>query len=439
MFKKSILTALLVSFSLCILALASCGGKGNAWKYDETYHWHEADGEITEKAEHVPSEWIVTAEATTETSGSKHIVCTVCNAELQVEEIAKIDENRPGSGTWEDPYNIRTYEDLHSLRQKDAEGVYFKLLNDIDLEGVTLQPYEDFYGNFDGGNHYIYNFSIVYGVYPEIGLFRKNHGSIANLKLSALGEGKCYIGVIPDRQTVSCGALVGDNFGNVYNCSVENAEIRVNSSYNTGSDGATTINIGGLIGKVSGGEVKGCYAVNNIVYGNAKNESGTESSFSACVYAGGLIGSSDSSVSHCYAYGNSLEANAYAYYKTSGYTYYYGKTYEQLGGVIGKVNGSTVIALIGYENEFKVTYTSGAGSLSSYYGSYSYNFGEAVGYNSGTLQYVYGKTSDSTSVAGYAGTSYYCEQIDISNFNKLPIISGEGIWGLDVKTVEVEG
>lgn len=92
-----------------------------------------------------------------------------------------------GSGTQADPYQIKTRDDLVLLSQKveDSQeynpnvpptatglrqvrafyGKYFKVMNDIDMSGTNFTPigrgyYNRFGGNFDGGNHVIKNLTV---------------------------------------------------------------------------------------------------------------------------------------------------------------------------------------------------------------------------------------------------------------------------------------
>ena len=83
---------LFASLSAMVMALAfmSCQTDSNShehsfseeWKYDETYHWHEATCEhktaVGGKEEHTFGEWTVTVEATKENKSSKERVCSVC-------------------------------------------------------------------------------------------------------------------------------------------------------------------------------------------------------------------------------------------------------------------------------------------------------------------------------------------------------------------------
>ena len=57
------------------------------WKADSSAHWHEdIDGEATDKAAHVWSDWTIVSEATDEQAGFKERTCTVCG----YKEIVKI-------------------------------------------------------------------------------------------------------------------------------------------------------------------------------------------------------------------------------------------------------------------------------------------------------------------------------------------------------------
>ena len=73
------------------------------WKYDETYHWHEATCEhktaVGSKEEHTFGEWTVTVVATEANKGSKERVCSVCLYK-QVKAIPRLDHEHDCSEEW---------------------------------------------------------------------------------------------------------------------------------------------------------------------------------------------------------------------------------------------------------------------------------------------------------------------------------------------------
>lgn len=62
------------------------------WTTDKSFHWHkciedDCDGTISDKAEHIPSDWIIDVKSTDTTIGRKHTECTVCGRVLATETI----------------------------------------------------------------------------------------------------------------------------------------------------------------------------------------------------------------------------------------------------------------------------------------------------------------------------------------------------------------
>ena len=104
---------LFASLSAMIMALAfmSCQTDSDShehsfseeWKYDETYHWHEATCEhktaVGSKEEHTFGEWTVTVVATEANKGSKERVCSVCLYK-QVKAIPRLDHEHDCSEEW---------------------------------------------------------------------------------------------------------------------------------------------------------------------------------------------------------------------------------------------------------------------------------------------------------------------------------------------------
>ena len=104
---------LFASLSAMIMALAfmSCQTDSDShehsfseeWKYDETYHWHEATCEhktaVGSKEEHTFGEWTVTVVATEANKGSKERVCSVC-LYRQVKAIPRLDHEHDCSEEW---------------------------------------------------------------------------------------------------------------------------------------------------------------------------------------------------------------------------------------------------------------------------------------------------------------------------------------------------
>jgi len=225
-----------------------------------------------------------------------------------------------GSGTENDPYLIRTAEQMNAIGASPGDwGKHFQLRADIDLSEYPGNSYniigtapmnDSFTGVFDGNDHTISNLSLNSTRQNYTGLFGYVYGEVMNLGL-----------INPEvfSQGSNVGALAGYLFaGTISNCYVEGANIsgddyvgglvgtcagRLNKSYSTGSVmgdsyvggligivGDSTVNmcyskadvsghleVGGLAGKISHeqGVVNNCYATGNVRGGR---------------YAGGLVG-----------------------------------------------------------------------------------------------------------------------------------------------------
>ena len=191
----------------------------------------------------------------------------------------------PGSGTEGDPYLIEDLADFDEFADADnaekywSEGVYTKLVTDLDLSGrvygkSVIAPdtnnmnweFNDtvFAGVFDGNSHIISNLNIegadYCGLFGVIG----SDGTVANLGLENIEvTGEDYVG-----------GLCGENSGSISGCYA--------SGTITGDD-----HIGGLCG-INSGSIGGCYASGTITGDD---------------HIGGLCGINSGSISGCYASG----------------------------------------------------------------------------------------------------------------------------------------
>jgi len=225
-----------------------------------------------------------------------------------------------GSGTENDPYLIRTAEQMNAIGASRSDwGKHFQLRADIDLSVFTGAAYniigteasnESFTGVFDGNEHTISNLSLTSSRQQYTGLFGYVTGEVMNLGLI---NPKVF------SQGSHVGALAGYLFaGTISNCYVEGANIsgddyvgglvgscagRLNKSYSTGSVMGDTY-VGGLIGFVGDSTVNMCYSKANVtghqevggLTGKISHEQGVVSNCYATgnvqggTYAGGLVG-----------------------------------------------------------------------------------------------------------------------------------------------------
>ena len=224
-----------------------------------------------------------------------------------------------GDGTQGNPYQITDSMHLRVLADyvnagngNSTAGVYYKLMNDIDLSGYSagtgwkpIGTYNIFYmharafqGNFNGDGYVITNLMAEYPVVNNsannyIGLF----GYIWNAKIDSLGIAS---GSVTGYQDV--GGLVGlGDLSTITNCYTA---CNVNGC----------ILVGGLVGKSVASVINSCYVISDSITGLAD--------------IGGLVGETDSStLTNCYATCN-INANG-----------------DRIGGLVGKsLSGSSIFA-----------------------------------------------------------------------------------------------
>lgn len=87
-----------------------------------------------------------------------------------------------GSGTSDDPYQIWKGYELTAIPDPLAAGLYYKLMDDIDLTGVTYYPIS-VYGTFDGNNKSISNLSITKIANTFVGLFKFVYGEVKDVNM----------------------------------------------------------------------------------------------------------------------------------------------------------------------------------------------------------------------------------------------------------------
>lgn len=253
-----------------------------------------------------------------------------------------------GSGTQEDPYQIRTPEHLYSVRgYLNNPNVYFKLMNDIDLQDFlesTVNGWQPigsefdnaFIGNFDGNGKTIKNLWITNNGNNN-GLFgvTKTPASIKNLTIEDVnfnvggwsgmligmnGNWEFAGGVIDNchikkgsiKGFKCVGGLMGVNAGIITNSSAIDINVAGTSDYIGGLVGENNSNNGALyvknctaLGVVQGdGEaIGGLFGLNRIIF--------IENCYSYCDViggknCGGIIGYNNGGarVNKCFAFGN---------------------------------------------------------------------------------------------------------------------------------------
>lgn len=160
-----------------------------------------------------------------------------------------------GTGQSHDPYQIKTVADLTYMAEKvnaghSFNGVFFVLMNDLDLGGQTEQQWTPigtnhtpFDGCFDGNNQKIINLFIKNPQAQYVGLF----GYIASgARIKNLGVENMNITVSKDDITV--GGMIAENQGEVEKCYVV-GDVTVSGENNC---------VGGFVGR-NLGTVSNCF------------------------------------------------------------------------------------------------------------------------------------------------------------------------------------
>ena len=252
-----------------------------------------------------------------------------------------------GTGESNEPYLISTADELNGIgynpRLMDA---HFRLINDIDLEGIDFfiigSGIFPFTGVFDGNSHTISNFNHTIKYADIVGLFRYVKGPMAEIRdlglidpniNRAIGDVGSLVGYFGDGTISNCyadggsvngyysvGGLMGTINGSITNCH--------SSTTVSGMD-----SIGGLVGSVVGlrglfrdkagmneyiGTISNCYStgsvsgdrtigglVGNNYFGHMKN-CYTTAIVDGNMYVGGLVGLNGytSTISNCYSTGS---------------------------------------------------------------------------------------------------------------------------------------
>ena len=233
-----------------------------------------------------------------------------------------------GTGADTDPYLISTGAQLAYLAQEVNNGTnylgnYFKLMDDIDLNGTNHQwipigsipsDQKPFRGTFDGNNKNISNMNISsnsnMGVCGLFGLLTKS-SVVKNLNVAG-----CINMDSSRTGAVTIGGVAGRllNGGTVENCS---SDVDINVKHQGSSNQGP--NVGGIVGYIqNGGTVVNCYATGDV--------SGTVKDKSGYARVGGIVGCAHQysaiNISNCYAAGNVSASGS-----TSGKNY--------VGGIVG--------------------------------------------------------------------------------------------------------
>ena len=330
----------------------------------------------------------------------------------QSEDSSEDGDFAGGKGTAYDPYQIR--KAAHMLKMRDYPEAYFKLIEDIDMEGSLWVPIP-MKTCFDGNNHTIYNLTInPYITTDKIGLFSTiDKGVVKNLTLhnvSANFPNRSYIGAIAGDATsatiTNChvvltqansiigkdyvGGLVGYVCVGIYNEGETISSCTVSSTANSatiiGSD-----KVGGAVGELyvldkstaSDIHVNACIAGSNTVggvVGLIQGKRVEQLSFEGTIIAlstngesfGGLVGYLNyakitSSKANVIIEGNPSRAGGLVGYASGADII---ACYSQ-GQIVGNNNGKGIVGEVGVTSSIKYCYTLYNSTIPSYWKSFS--------------------------------------------------------------------
>ena len=352
-----------------------------------------------------------------------------------------------GIGTLDDPYEIRTAEQMNQIGLDEADwDKHFILVDNIDLGEYTGTEYNIigvdwtrfFSGVFDGNDHTISNFTCTSPGADYVGIFGLARGAqIKNIGLIDVGidyEHRSYVGSL-------VGAMDGGIIANCYatgNISGEPTvgawhigglagscygELAITNCYSTVSVSGNQ-HIGGLIGvqNDSDCEIVNCYSTGTI--------SGSRDT-------GGLVGWNGGVLTDCYS--------------TSDVT----GTWENVGGLVGEAYGGTVMSncystgTVSGEDEVGglVGYKASHGTISNCYATCTVSGRNNVGGLLGRSNYggvfaswargsVEAAGEDAGGLAGYnSGTFDSCySAVSVSGVDTVGGLVGENTWGGTITT-----
>ena len=214
-----------------------------------------------------------------------------------------------GSGTQEDPYQIRTPKHLKVLESAVYDRVRrnYKLMNDLDLQGLTNHnpignTLFEFEGTFDGNGKKIKNLKIkelMDDASDRAGLFGYigKKGVVKDLKLENISvEGKNNVG-----------GIAGNNYGLITRSHVINGRV---SSLERAAGGLVGFNAGKIRRSSASGRIKGENYVGGLVGWNHKGS--IERSHSSVKvkgrnFVGGLVGANFHKITNYYSSNNNMD------------------------------------------------------------------------------------------------------------------------------------
>ena len=207
-----------------------------------------------------------------------------CKISYTIEAVQGNAEATDPEGNTIELYNVtdlkwfqKNVSNLVTLGVVGNSTITVKLMKNIDLNGVEWTPINYFYNadtggnkpviNFDGNNKIISNFKVfknqefydsddgkkeINGLYKNLGFF----GKIAGFNIEKLNVEKATV-----KGAGRVGAIVGQTFSSIENCTAKDCEITAEVANNDDGDKA-----GGIAGQIDGSYISGCTVTNCKIY-----------------------------------------------------------------------------------------------------------------------------------------------------------------------------
>lgn len=246
-----------------------------------------------------------------------------------------------GSGTAEDPFLIYKVEDFSYVREHNDEGIYYKLMSDIDLAAVEWEPLgksnsDPFGGYFDGNGYRIYNLNKISYAYTNYGIFGYlKNATVCNLEIAVMDGVQIQS---PNTRGYNSGGLLcryGNN-STIYNCSVFGDYIAVGYSECAGL----------IAAEFYGGSISNC-----MVQGYVRADGNGTFGWDTVCYTGGLVGKSTSTITDCISFATVLARTSTSGGHAGGICaggnaaihncLFLGETLNSKGRIVGQIYGST--------------------------------------------------------------------------------------------------
>jgi len=239
---------------------------------------------------------------------------------------------------WIESRAITSAEELKAMA-KDPTANYH-LACDINMNGETWTPINEFSGTFTGMGFRIYNFMLSdYKSSSRFGFVNINFGKIKGVVFDSVTYSYSYDG------TGYGGLIAGVNHGKIIDCVTQNGKINYQgNNYTTEENG---LRIGGIAGaNAANGLIRNCSTSIDIEGNTAAHTSENWYYHKIKAYVGGITGENQDAavIESCWVRNNiTAKGSSHA---SSDYYKQYGRLFHrmQIGGIAGRsVSGTSII------------------------------------------------------------------------------------------------